>query len=141
MIRMILIRVCMTSTTVRNFLVAAFIVLRFSSRRYRYHTCGLVPLSFDEFSPDPVGSTASAKHDADSFSSRFSSTLINGKGRYPDGPSVPLAFVNVQQGKRSVLPLISRVIILTCIGLTATGSACCLSLAILVSSFPSTATK
>jgi iron transport multicopper oxidase len=39
----------------------------------------------------------------------FSSTLINGKGRYPSGPDVPLAFVNVQQGKRSVLPLISLV--------------------------------
>ncbi|KAH9963470.1 Cupredoxin, partial [Lactifluus volemus] len=30
----------------------------------------------------------------------FNSTLINGKGRYPGGPSVPLAVVNVEQGKR-----------------------------------------
>jgi iron transport multicopper oxidase len=39
----------------------------------------------------------------------FSSTLINGKGRYPSGPDVPLAFVNVRQGERSVLSLISLV--------------------------------
>ena len=37
--------------------------------------------------------------------SAFNSTLINGKGRYPGGPDVPLAIVNVQQGKRSVLGL------------------------------------
>jgi hypothetical protein len=36
--------------------------------------------------------------------SAFNSTLINGKGRFPGGPSdVPLAIVNVKQGKRSVL--------------------------------------
>jgi Multicopper oxidase len=40
----------------------------------------------------------------DNPSSVFNSTLINGKGRYPGGPTnVPLAVVNVQQGKRSVL--------------------------------------
>ena len=36
-------------------------------------------------------------------SSAFNSTLINGKGRYPDGPPTPLAVVNVQHGKRFVL--------------------------------------
>ncbi len=30
-----------------------------------------------------------------------SSTLINGKGRYPGGPNVDLAVVNVTKGKRS----------------------------------------
>ncbi|KAH9074385.1 laccase [Lactarius deliciosus] len=30
----------------------------------------------------------------------FNSTLINGKGRYPGGPEVPLAVVDVKQGKR-----------------------------------------
>jgi hypothetical protein len=43
----------------------------------------------------------SKKLDADSLFSSFNSTLINGKGRYPGGPDVPLAVVNVQQGKRS----------------------------------------
>jgi iron transport multicopper oxidase len=41
----------------------------------------------------------------DDICSAFNSTLINGKGRYPGGPDVPLAIVNVQQGKRSVLGL------------------------------------
>jgi iron transport multicopper oxidase len=35
--------------------------------------------------------------------SEFNSTLINGKGRYIGGPSVPLAVVNVAEGLRSVL--------------------------------------
>ncbi|KAH9059155.1 laccase [Lactarius vividus] len=35
------------------------------------------------------------------------STLINGKGRYPGGPSVSLAVVNVVQGKRYRLRLVS----------------------------------
>ncbi|KAH9963711.1 laccase [Lactifluus volemus] len=34
---------------------------------------------------------------------KFNSTLINGKGRYIGGPSVPLAVVNVKNGLRSVL--------------------------------------
>jgi len=38
----------------------------------------------------------------DYFYSAFNSTLINGKGRYPDGPATSLAVVNVEQGKRSV---------------------------------------
>jgi iron transport multicopper oxidase len=33
----------------------------------------------------------------------LNSTLINGKGRYIGGPSVPLAVVNVRQRSRSVL--------------------------------------
>ena len=42
----------------------------------------------------------------DYFYSAFNSTLINGKGRYPGGPSdVPLTIVNVQQGLRSVFYL------------------------------------
>jgi Multicopper oxidase len=36
----------------------------------------------------------------DYFDSAFNSTLINGKGRYPDGPATSLAVVNVEQGKR-----------------------------------------
>ena len=32
----------------------------------------------------------------------FNSTLINGKGRYPGGPEVPFAVVNVVHGLRSV---------------------------------------
>jgi iron transport multicopper oxidase len=41
--------------------------------------------------------------DSDYFCSAFKSTLINGKGRYPGGPSdPPLAIVNVQHGLRSV---------------------------------------
>lgn len=35
------------------------------------------------------------------------STLINGKGRFPGGPQAPLAIVNVQQGKRYRLRIIS----------------------------------
>ena len=31
------------------------------------------------------------------------STLINGKGRYPGGPEVPLTIVNVEAGMRYVL--------------------------------------
>jgi hypothetical protein len=43
------------------------------------------------------------KFDYNGFYSAFNSTLINGKGRYPGGPSdVPLAVVNVKQGIRSV---------------------------------------
>jgi iron transport multicopper oxidase len=38
----------------------------------------------------------------DYFHSAFNSTLINGKGRYPDGPATSLAIVNVEHGKRSV---------------------------------------
>ncbi|KAI0000119.1 laccase T2 copper depleted [Russula compacta] len=38
----------------------------------------------------------------------FNSSLINGKGRYPGGPSdVPLAIVNVEQGKRYRFRLVS----------------------------------
>ncbi|KAF8474377.1 laccase [Russula ochroleuca] len=37
----------------------------------------------------------------------FNSTLINGKGRYPGGPDVPLAIVSVQQGKRYRFRLVS----------------------------------
>ena len=45
---------------------------------------------------------------SDYFCSAFNSTLINGKGRYPGGPSnVPLAIVNVQHGQRSVIYLFS----------------------------------
>ena len=40
--------------------------------------------------------------DNDYRRSAFNSTLINGKGRYPGGPSAPLAIVNVQPGLRSV---------------------------------------
>ncbi|KAI0276838.1 phenol oxidase [Russula aff. rugulosa BPL654] len=37
----------------------------------------------------------------------FNSTLINGKGRYPDGPTTSLAVVNVEQGKRYRFRLVS----------------------------------
>ncbi|KAH9963707.1 Cupredoxin [Lactifluus volemus] len=37
----------------------------------------------------------------------FNSTLINGKGRYPGGPNVSLAVVNVQQGLRYRFRLVS----------------------------------
>ncbi|KAN0114020.1 multicopper oxidase [Russula decolorans] len=37
----------------------------------------------------------------------FNSTLINGKGRYPDGPATSLAIVNVQHGKRYRFRLVS----------------------------------
>ncbi|KAN0113960.1 laccase [Russula decolorans] len=37
----------------------------------------------------------------------FNSTLINGKGRYPDGPATSLAVVNVEQGKRYRFRLVS----------------------------------
>jgi iron transport multicopper oxidase len=45
--------------------------------------------------------------DSDYFRSAFNSTLINGKGRYPGGPSAPLAIVNVLHGLRSVFYLFS----------------------------------
>ena len=46
--------------------------------------------------------------DRDYFYSAFNSTLINGKGRYPDGPhNTPLAIVNVQHGLRSAFYLFS----------------------------------
>ncbi|KAF8493485.1 laccase [Russula emetica] len=42
------------------------------------------------------------------FPPAFNSTLINGKGRYPGGPQdVPLAIVNVKQGKRYRFRLLS----------------------------------
>lgn len=41
--------------------------------------------------------------DNDFFCSEYNSTLINGLGRYSDGPAVPLAVVNVIGGQRSVL--------------------------------------
>ena len=44
--------------------------------------------------------------DNDFFCSEYNSTLINGLGRYSDGPAVPLAVVNVIGGLRSVLYLI-----------------------------------
>jgi len=37
----------------------------------------------------------------------FNSTLINGKGRYPDGPATSLAIVNVEHGKRYRFRLVS----------------------------------
>jgi Multicopper oxidase len=40
--------------------------------------------------------------DNDFFCSEYNSTLINGLGRYADGPAVPLAVVNVFFGRRSV---------------------------------------
>jgi iron transport multicopper oxidase len=46
-----------------------------------------------------LGLDAQAEHSP----REFSSTLINGKGRYIGGPSVPLAVVNVMRDKRSVL--------------------------------------
>jgi iron transport multicopper oxidase len=75
-----------------------------SSRRHRYHSRGLVSLSFDGSSPGPVSLAASVgNRDGDYVRSAFNSTLINGKGRYPDGPSnVSLAIVNVKQDLRSV---------------------------------------
>ena len=39
----------------------------------------------------------------------YNSTLINGKGRYFGGPSVPLAVVNVLRSRRSVLHLPLRI--------------------------------
>ena len=41
------------------------------------------------------------------FCSEYNSTLINGLGRYSDGPAVPLAIVNVVFRQRSVLYFIS----------------------------------
>jgi hypothetical protein len=41
--------------------------------------------------------------DNDFFCSEYNSTLINGLGRYSDGPPVPLAVVNVIFERRSVL--------------------------------------
>ena|SRR6266566_7465084 len=74
-----------------------------SSRRYRYHSRGLVSLSFVGSSRDPVSVAVSmGNRIGDYFYSAFNSTLINGKGRYPDGPATSLAVVNVEQGKRSV---------------------------------------
>jgi hypothetical protein len=63
--------------------------------------------------------------------SLFNSTLINGKGRYPGGPNVPLAVVDVQKGKRSALHLSLRNKVqgLTRRTVTATDSVSCLSLA------------
>lgn len=40
------------------------------------------------------------------FCSEYNSTLINGVGRYANGPAIPLAVVNVGFGLRSVLYLI-----------------------------------
>ena len=48
--------------------------------------------------------------DIDNLCSAFNTTLINGKGRFPGGPSdVPLAIVNVKQGTRLVLAQVFRV--------------------------------
>lgn len=73
------------------------------SRRYCYHSRGLVSLSFNGGFRGPVSVVASmGNRDGDHFHSAFNSTLINGMGRYPDGPNSSLAVVNVEQGKRSV---------------------------------------
>ena len=77
----------------------------------------------------------------DDICSAFNSTLINGKGRYPGGPDVPLAIVNVQQGKRSVLGLVLGVLDLSCIFITVTDSGLSPSLATLASFSRSTAIK
>src|SRR6266852_9409145 len=80
-----------------------------SSRRYCYHSRGLVSLSFGRSSLGPVSVAASMGNRVDDcFHSAFNSTLINGKGRYPDGPATSLAVVNVEQGKRSVFYFIQR---------------------------------
>jgi hypothetical protein len=50
-------------------------------------------------------------YDNDFFCSEYNATLINGLGRYSDGPAVPLAVVNVVGGQRSVLYFIK------CLGL------------------------
>ena len=72
----------------------------------------------------------------------FNSTLINGKGRYPGGPAAPLAVVNVEQGKRSVLCLfLGFMPDLICVATLVTGSAWCQSPATPASSSPLTATN
>ena len=50
----------------------------------------------------------------DYFPSDYNSTLINGQGRYPGGPATPLAVVNVEQGKRSVICLFGVWVYLDC---------------------------
>jgi iron transport multicopper oxidase len=50
--------------------------------------------------------------DATDLFSSFNSTLINGKGRYPGGPDVPLAVMNVKQGMRSVSCIFSTCVVL-----------------------------
>lgn len=73
----------------------------------------------------------------------FNSTLINGKGRYSGGPAVPLAVVNVVQGKRSALCILLLLEVqgLTHHIVTATDSVSCLYHATPVIISQSTATN
>ena len=131
-----------------------FIRLNIFFSRYCYHTCGLVSLSFDRCSPGPVSppppfffffllfSFVWWIFNVDDICSAFTSTLINGKGRYLGGPSnISLAVVNVQQGKRSVLCLTLWVWDFSCAVITVTDSGLSPSLATLASFSPLTATK
>ena len=63
----------------------------------------MVSLPFNGSWPDPVSLVASVGNcDNDLFCSQFNSTLINGHGRYSNGPAASLAVVNVVHGLRSV---------------------------------------
>ena len=106
MIQMILNRICTTLTTVRKTSEThPFTGLRSPLlRQYHYHSRGLVSHHFDGSRPDPVSLLTSVGNcDNGIFCSKYNSTLINGLGRYVDGPAVPLAVVNVISGARSVL--------------------------------------
>ena len=83
----------------------------FSRRGHRYHTRRLVPLRLGcgITVTNTVGESPYLVDIlANNNPSEFNSTLINGRGRYPGGPQVPLAVVNVQRNRRSVVYLSFR---------------------------------
>jgi FtsP/CotA-like multicopper oxidase with cupredoxin domain len=79
-----------------------------SRRGYHYYAWGLVSQQFPSGVEGVAGSVSGyalldLDVQAEHSPRQFDSTLINGKGRYIGGPSVPLAVVNVRQHLRSVL--------------------------------------
>ena len=96
--------VCMTLTTVSYMQGFEWTPDETASRRgHYYYTCRLVPFRFDGGAAGSVSFRPLLDSHAEDFASEFNSTLINGKGRYLDGPEAALAVVNVIQGSRSVL--------------------------------------
>ena len=94
---------------VRVIRLGVLVLLPHETRReHRDHPGGLVrvfiTLIFHRLTPPDRYHTQSA---SEPMPATPHSTLINGKGRYPGGPAVDLAILNVQRGKRYRFRLVS----------------------------------
>ena len=116
-----------------------FVLNRFPHREYCYYTRRLVPLCFDSGATYSVSFIHGLFRHVKCSPSVFNSTLINGIGRYPNGPPIPLAVVNVERKKRSLLHCSINRVETYCGNVTAIDSASSLSLAILLTNSLSTA--